>query len=96
VSLKWQADGNLVLYCRSTGKAMWASNTKGEGVRLAWQSDGNLVIYDRGGSAVFATNTDGNSKNYALLQPDGNFVIYNGVRYDGQSPLWSTGTDGRC
>jgi hypothetical protein len=54
-----QANGNLVLYDRTTGKAMSASNRFGSGIWTVMQSDGNLVQYTAGGRAVWATNTVG-------------------------------------
>jgi hypothetical protein len=52
-----QGDGNLVLYNRLTGAALWASGTAGHpDAVLSLQNDGNLVIY-AGGSPVWASNT---------------------------------------
>ena len=51
VSLKWQSDGNLVVYQGS--KAVWATGTNGQaGARLVVQDDGNLVLY-KGSTAVW-------------------------------------------
>lgn len=56
-SLKYQTDGNLVLY-DSKNKALWSSNTAGKSVGKAiMQTDGNFVIYDSNNSAIWSTST---------------------------------------
>ncbi|MCB9333510.1 MAG: hypothetical protein H6574_20820 [Lewinellaceae bacterium] len=54
-TLKWQYDGNLVLY--QAGVAKWASNTQNKGTDLYFQGDGNLVIY-QSGNPVWNSGTD--------------------------------------
>jgi hypothetical protein len=55
-SLKWQSDGNLVLYA-TNGSVIWASRTYGNGAdTLSFQVDGNLVIYD-GSAYIWGTQT---------------------------------------
>src|SRR5262249_34546911 len=58
-ALKWQSDGNLVLYTNQ-GAALWATNTNGSGNTLTLQGDGNLVIYSSAGKALWASGTNGN------------------------------------
>lgn len=84
-----QGDGNLVLYRKSDGKALWATGTNGKGaMRAIMQSDGNLVLYTSANAAVWASNTVGNPGSFLQLQTDGNLVIYKGT-----TPLWDTQTD---
>jgi hypothetical protein len=89
--LVFQDDGNLVLYCLSNNKAIWASNTAGaRGDQVNFQNDGNLVIYLEG-HAIWDSGTEGNPKDYAVVQNDNNFVIY-----DGSTPIWASNTNGDC
>ncbi|MDI3292101.1 matrixin family metalloprotease [Polyangium sp. 15x6] len=87
--LKFQGDGNLVLY--QGGSALWASGTNGKGGdRAIMQEDGNLVIYKSSGQPVWATGTAGSSNYYANLavQNDGNVVIYRA----GGGVAWASNT----
>ena len=60
-----QDDGNLVLYTkeverrfrRDVAVAVWASQTRGENVRLILQDDRNLVIYTADGRELWASGT---------------------------------------
>jgi LysM repeat protein len=60
-----QDDGNLVLYTKEVDRwfrrdaavAVWASQTRGENVRLVLQDDRNLVIYTSDGRALWASGT---------------------------------------
>ncbi len=55
--LRYQSDGNLVLYA-SGGAAVWASDTDGASAgRAELQTDGNLVVYDAGGVPRWASGT---------------------------------------
>ncbi|WP_073814390.1 glycoside hydrolase domain-containing protein [Kitasatospora sp. CB01950] len=98
VRMLMQDDGNLVIYRRSDGAAIWSTNTYGNsGARLSMQDDGNLVVYKADGTtALWSTGTYGNTGAYALLQDDANFVVY---RWDGSpstgGSLWASGTFGR-
>ena len=57
--LKFQTDGNLVIYNNDGGVA-WSSNTVGKaGTKLVLQDDGNLVLYGDDGSAHWGSNTVG-------------------------------------
>ncbi|MDI1483666.1 matrixin family metalloprotease [Polyangium sp. y55x31] len=87
--LKFQGDGNLVLY--QGGSALWASGTNGKGGdRAIMQEDGNLVIYKSTGQPVWASGTAGSSNYYANLavQNDGNVVIYR----TGGGVAWASNT----
>jgi hypothetical protein len=86
-----QGDGNLVLYRRSTGHALWATGTNGKDVmRAIMQTDGNLVLYLFNGKAAWASNTNGNPNSYLAVQDDGNLVIYKPT-----VPIWATNTVGQ-
>jgi pimeloyl-ACP methyl ester carboxylesterase len=88
--LRYQSDGNLVLYDVSSGPR-WASGTAGAPVGWAeLQVDGNFVIY--GGSAPqWASGTDGNPGAYLQVHDNGEVVIHEGQTGIG---LWWTGTGG--
>lgn len=58
-----QEDGNFVLY---GGKALWASNTMGNGDRVIMQDDGNLVVY-KDNHATWASNTMQNGSHRILI-----------------------------
>lgn len=80
-----QGDGNLVIYSKENGAALWASHTVGSGAtNVYFQGDGNLVIY-ASGRAVWASNTVGATN--ISLQSDGNFVIY-----QSGSARWASGS----
>ena len=82
--LKFQNDGNLVLYTH-TGLPIWASGTHHQGGdRVVMQTDGNLVMYTPTGGVPWATHTYSAADQGASLfvQDDGEFVIR---RTDGQT-----------
>jgi len=57
--LRFQADGNLVVY-DGMGQARWASGTSGTtGAELQLQADGNMVVYNGAGQPLWATFTPG-------------------------------------
>lgn len=57
VALRYQSDGNLVLYS-SGGVVLWASDTDGFSAGHAtMQGDGNLVVYDAQGIPRWASGT---------------------------------------
>lgn len=90
---KWelimQSDGNLVIYRRETGHAMWSTNTHGKDVmRAVMQGDGNFVLYTYAGKPVWASNTAGKNGSFLIMQDDGNLVIY-----EPNVPLWASGTN---
>ncbi|MDD3772970.1 MAG: bulb-type lectin domain-containing protein [Weeksellaceae bacterium] len=89
-TLRFQEDGNLVLYKNKT-KPIWASQTSGRQTRsLIFQDDGNLVIYDANKNAVWSSNSHGKGGSYITLQNDGNLVIYT---YQNK-PVWASDTGG--
>ena len=74
--LKYQTDGNLVLYNADESKDYWASNTSGQAAGyLTLQDDGNLVIYSNMGVAYWATNTAGNPGATFFIQDDRNLIL---------------------
>jgi hypothetical protein len=86
--LKFQADGNLVVY-DEFGKARWSSRTVHRGAYTLFQPDGNLVVYaidHTSQPAVWASNTCCRIGAYLSVQDDGNVVIYD----SGNHALWST------
>ncbi|MET7684029.1 protein kinase [Streptomyces sp. NPDC005423] len=84
--LLMQPDGNLVLYDEN-GKARWASDTSGDGLRALFQEDGNFVIYDAAAKPVWASDSAGHPGAVLSLLQDGNVVI----RQD-STVVWQTGT----
>jgi hypothetical protein len=92
-SLNAQTDGNLVLYRKSNGQALWDTKTYGRNVnRTIFQNDGNLVIYNTSNNAVWASNTDRRGGTRLTVQDDGNFVMYNAQN----QALWATNTVTSC
>jgi pseudomonalisin len=60
-TLKFQGDGNFVLY-ENNREVLWQSHSSKKGGRtLVMQNDGNLVIYTNKKHAVWATNTSDSS-----------------------------------
>ncbi|MER6381647.1 hypothetical protein [Streptomyces sp. NPDC001250] len=89
-----QPDGNVVLYRKRDGKALWSTGTYGHSGAYAYmQSDGNLVVYPSSGSALWSTHTSGHSGAYATEQSDGNFVVYAPSGGPGKGgALWASNT----
>ncbi|MEU7750297.1 hypothetical protein [Micromonospora sp. NPDC049171] len=83
-----QDDGNTVLYRRSTGAALWATNTR-DGVRLVNASDGNLALYRADGTITWSTRTGGRGASTLWIQEDGNLVLY---RDSDATPTWASNT----
>ncbi len=90
-----QFDGNLVLYSKVTGRALWASGTRGDNTAIM-QGDGDFVIYPTNqiglpASAVWYTHTYG--YNVLAVQDDGNVVIYPACCIgDSAVAQWATNT----
>ncbi|MFD8479058.1 hypothetical protein [Kitasatospora sp. NPDC059673] len=88
-----QPDGNLVLYRKRDGAALWSSATWNRGPStLALgnsQSAPALVLKNSGGTTTWSTPATGRSDLYGTVQDDGNFVLYSNG-----SAVWSTGTWG--
>lgn len=81
--LIYQADGNLVLYQTSDGKALWATLPTDAQTCPAWRfyvqgDDGNIVVYQSEGNPVWSSNVYG--QQYAgsnlVLSETGNFEVH--------------------
>ncbi|MGW2698276.1 hypothetical protein ACWC3Y_42265, partial [Streptomyces sp. NPDC001296] len=97
--LVMQTDGNLVMYRRRDGAAIWSSRTYGHpGAYAVMQTDGNFVVYKSTGGpgkggALWSTGTYRNSGAYAVMQNDGNLVVYKRTGGTGKGgALWASGT----
>jgi surface antigen len=91
--LNAQPDGNLVLYRKSNGQALWATGTDRRNVKqTVFQADGNLVIYNTSNTPIWASGTDRRGGAKLAVQDDGNFVMYNSQN----QPLWQTNTLTSC
>jgi hypothetical protein len=88
-NLRFQDDGNLVVYRVIDGVPMRASGTHGKGAtHVSMQADGNLVVYN-GRKALASTQTHGKAENgYLSMRDDGSLVIYNGR----QDSVWNSRT----
>ncbi|MGW2874550.1 hypothetical protein [Kitasatospora sp. NPDC001225] len=92
--LAMQGDGNLVLYNRESGSAIWATGTYNHpGATATMQSDGNFVVYDTNRTALWSTGTwSAGADSHFVFQNDGNLVVYKG-KGEG-NPVWASGTYG--
>ncbi|MFF7632296.1 hypothetical protein ACFZB9_03980 [Kitasatospora sp. NPDC008050] len=90
--LDMQADGNLVLYSKTTGRALWSSGTWGHpGAHAVMQRDSNFVVYGPDGTALWSTGTNTSVPGgHLVLQNDNNLVFY-----AADSGVWSSGTNGQ-
>ncbi|MFJ4189707.1 hypothetical protein [Kitasatospora sp. NPDC089509] len=92
-TLKYQSDGNLVLY-RWDGEALWSSGTAGQpAFRASMQNDGNFVLYNPDGDAYWATGTNRCRALYEInqlhVESDENVVIYRYERgTDDRQAIW--------
>lgn len=74
-ALRYQSDGNLVLY--GPGGAIWSSGTAGYGGLFAeMQADGNFVVYHANGADPWDSGTAGIPGAELRLQDDGYIVVY--------------------
>jgi serine/threonine protein kinase len=87
VKMTMQANGDLVLLARGSGRQLWHSNTAGTGYRAIMQADGNFVVYDRKVYGVWSTVTAGHDG--AVLEITGAGDVE--LRYQGKT-LWSVDT----
>ncbi|MFD8479059.1 hypothetical protein [Kitasatospora sp. NPDC059673] len=90
-----QPDGNLVLYRKRDGAALWSSGTWNHphGQLVLWNSQWYplLSLQDRdNGQRIWSSPGKGQDGTYGIVQDDGNFVIYG----SSGAALWSTGTWG--
>jgi pimeloyl-ACP methyl ester carboxylesterase len=82
-ALRYQSDGNLVLY--GPDGAVWASDTAGQGgLHCEMQPDGNFVIYHASGADPWESGTAGLPGAELRVQDDGYIVIYDA----GQNVPW--------
>ena len=91
-----QDDGNLVLYCTSTNRAVWATHTRDshpEKPGAMFKRDGNIIIFDmKMVVRRYAANSHDKGGAKLVMQDDANLVIY--TNYG--KPVWASGTKGRC
>lgn len=94
--LVMQSYGNLVIYDKVSGKALWSTNTGYKNgklpFRFQYQTDGNLVLYDAVDKPIWSSNTHDKASTRFAVENDANAVIYNDVNtlnYTGQIPIWS-------
>ena len=70
-----QSDGNVVIYDKNQGNALWASNTGGSpnppSYMLMYQSDSNVVVYATNGNALIGLGTYGYNSASLQLSDDG-------------------------
>lgn len=87
--LVMQGDGNLVMYHRPNGPAIWSTATDGSGAsRADMQGDGNFVLYRPDNMPEWNTGTRGQGPNSRLvMQGDRNLVLY-----DQNTPIWASNT----
>lgn len=92
-TLRWQKDGNLVLYDEefSAANAKWTSGTEGRGKKLIFQNDGNLVIRDANDNAIWTSATANDQQGgkggcKLILSPIGKLDMFN----VDQKSIWSS------
>ncbi|MFE9455127.1 hypothetical protein [Streptomyces sp. NPDC006739] len=97
--LVMRPDGNLVMYRKRDGAAIWSTRTSGHsGAYAIMQSEGNLVLYRKSGGpstggALWSSGTYGHPGAYAIMQDDGNLVVYKSGGGPGVGgALWATNT----
>ncbi|OGN35379.1 MAG: hypothetical protein A2568_02690 [Candidatus Yanofskybacteria bacterium RIFOXYD1_FULL_44_17] len=73
-SLRFQSDGNLVLYNKGNPVGDSKTYNSGIGGRVIMQPDGNLVLYSSSGTPLWNSKTFGNPGAY--LRIDGGAAIY--------------------
>jgi pimeloyl-ACP methyl ester carboxylesterase len=75
IALRYQSDGNLVLYGPG-GSVLWDAGTWGHSAgRAEMQTDGNFVIYDAGGTPVWATGSSASGA-YLKVHREGYVMIH--------------------
>ena len=86
LQLKWQSDGNLVIYYYGT-EVVWASNTARKGHILSFDpNERQLAIKDSDGKDIWSSNTSDAS--VLQLNADHNLVILNSQK----KTIWQSGT----
>ncbi|MCU7823528.1 hypothetical protein [Kitasatospora sp. DSM 101779] len=92
-----QTDGNLVLYRKRDGAALWSTRTSNRPSSIAFVSNVTGALYlstVSNGLIGWSTPNLHSPGAYARVQDDGNLVIYRKGRSDPAGALWSTGTWG--
>jgi pimeloyl-ACP methyl ester carboxylesterase len=75
VALRYQSDGNLVLY-GGGGAVLWDAGTWGHSAgRAEMQTDGNFVIYDGSGVPIWATGTSASGA-YVRVHGEGYLMVH--------------------
>ncbi len=88
-ALKYQSNGDLVLYRNRDAATLWHTNTDGKpGAACTMQSDGNLVIYDAAQKALWSSVTFNNPGSRLVVQDDGDAAIYR----SNDTRIWGTNT----
>ncbi|MGW4384399.1 hypothetical protein [Kitasatospora sp. NPDC004531] len=97
VWLVMQADGNLVLYRKRDGAALWSTGTYGRSGYTYATAAGStnesalqLINFDAGSFPIWSLPIKGRPGDYAVVQDDGNFVL----RSSDGTARWSSGTWG--
>jgi hypothetical protein len=91
-SLKYQTDGNLVLYRGTT--MMWSSHAVSSPGYARMETTGNLVLRDAGGTPRWNSRTSGHPNSYLVLRDNGRAEITtptNQVIWVSGDPECSTG-----
>ncbi|MEU6849118.1 RHS repeat-associated core domain-containing protein [Actinacidiphila alni] len=88
IRLTMQTDGNLVMYARRSGQALWSSNTAGHpGAVLTMGTDGNLTVHTTSGTTLWSSATTGTG-DHARLDDDGQLIVFNAAG----TSVWKTPT----
>jgi len=87
-TLRFQTDGNLVLYQLNTGNVLWASNTNGTGANEMLFPANGPILLEHNGKLITHVGPYGSNSFDAIVQPDKNFVFYDA---DGNA-TWATNT----
>lgn len=82
-----QTDGNLVQYSSTTGRAMWATRTRGKGETLTFQRDHNVVLYSSTGRALWSTHTYRTGANKFGLTAEGDLIATTAVGNSGANTV---------
>jgi hypothetical protein len=90
IYIRFQSDGNLVVYRQSDNAVMWASGTYGIGVTdLDWSSAAGGILLKNAKGSVICQVGSGASTGHAEVQNDGNFVFYNDIG-EATWSIWGT------
>ena len=76
-TLRFQTDGNLVLYQLNTGNVLWASNTAGTGANEMLFPANGPILLERNHRIITEVGPSSSAKSVkAVVQADQNFVFY--------------------